>query len=74
MREAFAKASKKFQQKILAFFLDINVRKFNETLTKHVVSFEQPAVDTQLNRVNKKTVPTACVYSVPLLRGLPLGK
>ena len=33
------------QQKILAFFLNISIWNFNETLTNDVVSFEQPGPD-----------------------------
>ena len=46
MREAFAAVQKLlafFQQKILAFFLDINILNFNDTLINAVVNFESRA-------------------------------
>ena len=55
IREAFAlqKLLTFFQQKILAYILDINVWNFNETLTNDVVSFEQPGPELKAKKNGK---------------------
>ena len=47
MREAFTgqKLLIFFQQKILAYILDISVYNFNEPLTNYIISYEQPGHD-----------------------------